>query len=92
VATLDSYIELYPERIEGYLVRGFVLYASGDPAGAAVAFERARSLDKDSRVAQAFLESLKDRDPGAAEVPLKTDAFQSFLTTLRLEDVKNLKL
>ena len=84
--TLDSYIELYPNQADAYLVRGFVLSGTDDTEGAARAFENARTIDPNDAAAEVFAKNVKERG--------KTmyDEFQTFLNTMRLEDVQRLKL
>jgi len=84
--TLDSYIELYPNQADAYLVRGFVLSGTEDAEGAVRAFETARTIDRGDAAAEAFARNVRERQ--------KTmyDELQTFFNTMRLEDVQRLKL
>jgi tetratricopeptide (TPR) repeat protein len=92
LATLKSYVELYPNRVDGHLVQGFVYAALGDRTKAADAFRAALSLDKEATAAQAFLTAMAAREKEGPAGPATIDEFQTFLNTLRLEDVKRLEL
>ncbi len=91
LATLQSYIDLYPNRIEGHLVKGFVLFAAQRWDEAREAFGKAATLEPENPVVKAFSAVLKEREAGKPSAVV-FDEFQTFLRTLRLEDVKRLGL
>ncbi len=84
--TLDSYIELYPNQADAYLVRGFILSGTENTEGAARAFETARTIDRGDVAADAFAKNVRER------TKTMYDELQTFFNTMRLEDVKRLKL
>ena len=54
--------------------------------------DRLEEIDKDDAVARAFSEAVRKRQSGTPTERLVLDEFQTFLLTLRLEDVKRLGL
>ena len=91
LATLQSYIDLYPNRIEGLVVKGFILFAAQRWEEAKEAFARAAALEAENPVVAAFMKVLQEREAGKTEAVV-FDEFQTFLRTLRLQDVKRLGL